>query len=167
MSEVREFEISGGYRARTGQVVLALAFERLLPEIRDLIDIPPEMRKAGRGLKAILSGRWDPGVEGMSLEDQARLAVPLMNAVRLLAEPHGGSPPRGVREKSARAARLMLRVDPAVAWVAIRNSMAWEASNRPTQGGGGYDWISKWVPHMRAVPAWFDVFNRIRREAMD
>jgi len=161
----QEFDVGGGYRVNTGQAVLAMAFERLLPQIRDLIDVPPELRRAGKDVKAIMSGKWDPDVESMDLEDQARIAVPLMNAVRLLAEPHGNKPPRDVRAKSERIARLMLRVDPAVAWVAIRNSLAWEASNRPTQFGKGYDWWRLWVPHIQAIPIWFEVFVRIRKKA--
>jgi len=151
---------------RTGQVVLALAFERLLPEIRDLVDVPPEMRRAGRRLRDALAGRWDPPVEEWDLEDQARLAVPLMNYMRLLAERHGGSPPDRARGRSRRAAALMLRMDPAVAWVAIRNSMAYEASNRPTQGGREYDWMRLWMPHVRAVREWLDVYRRIRAEVL-
>lgn len=156
-----------GYKIRTGRPVLAMAFERLLPEIRDLIDIPPEMRRAGRRLQDLLAGRWNPKVEEVSLEEQAKIAVPLMNAVRLMAEPHGRRPPKRVREKSIRAAKLMYRMDPAVSWVAIRNSMAYEASNRPSQGEERYNWVAKWFPHMQAVPVWFDVYNRIRRTVLN
>jgi hypothetical protein len=163
---MQTFEVGHGYRVRTHQAVLAMAFERLMPEIKGLTDLPDELRRVGRSMGALLDGTWDPALDEMDLEEQARIAVPLMNAMRLLAEPHGDGPPPEVRARSEVACALMLRMDPAVAWVAIRNSMAWESTNRPSQGGESYDWMRLWMPHMKAVPSWMDVFVRIRREVM-
>jgi hypothetical protein len=84
------------------------AFEHLIPEIRHLIDVPPELATMGRTMRGLLNGDWAPIFKGVSLVDQAALAVP-MNAFRLTVEPYvnSGDPiPAEVLAVSETVARL-------------------------------------------------------------
>ncbi len=163
MREITEVPGSGGYRLNTSSNGLRAAAEALLPHVKDLVDVPPELSALGVGMKAVMSGAYEPpDVESWSTAQQAALAVPTMNAVRLACEE---DPSQGYA-KVVGAMRLMLRVHPSVAFLAVRNSMAWEASNRPSCGHGSYDWRRVLMPLLdHPGSRWAEVFVRIRNSA--
>lgn len=146
---------SGEYRLRTTKAVLVAVADRLMgssPLVSSLIDVPSEDDVAA----------WDRLLETTddvsdvsSEEEWAALAVPLVNAMRTRIL--SGSP-----SSFPGCMSFLTRCPPAVAWFALRNSMAWESENRtsgPCPKGGmelardlfGRGW------------GWVEVFARIRK----
>jgi hypothetical protein len=146
---------SGEYRLRTSRPGLVAVAERLVgacPLVASLIDVPSEDDVAA----------WDRLLEttndvsdGSSEEEWAALAVPLVNALRIRCQ--GGSVPGPFRG----CLSFLMRCPPAVAWFALRNSMAWESANRAT--GPSVPWQPIISELFRLDPAWVDLFVQIRK----
>lgn len=160
-----ETEVPGtGYRVFTSSALLRAAAARTMgdPFVHLQRDVPPDEP----GSAAWADGLRDCShveIEAMSPADQAVILVPLMNALRLRLPAVGPIDP----SLFAGARDILMRADPGVAMLAIRNSMAWEARNRP----GGQAWdsgdgVARMSRLMDVDRGWFDVFVRIRR-AMD
>lgn len=153
---------AGEYQVRTGREDLRDAFEKYLPTVRDLVDTPYGLDMMGHTMEEVLAGTWKPPVGDLSKEQQAALALPLCNALRLLVEEHGADMPEEALRQSLTSASLMLEMEPEIAWMAIRNATAWESTNRPSQGGRPYNWMGDWLKHVVSRPEWMAVYHRVR-----
>jgi hypothetical protein len=154
------------YKTRTGAELLQKMFEALVPDMYDLIDIPQELRRVGRTMRSLIEGEWAPDFEGMTLLEQAYFAIPLMNTFRLeaVAFKASGKDPAEFYPRVDKIFGVLAQIHPGVAWVAIRNSMAWESCNRKSTGGKSFGGMGL-ICEMKLVKCnlFMEVFLKIRQ----
>lgn len=143
---------AGQYRTLTGQPALLEAFDEVEEYMRPLWDVPPELQAVDPAIVAYAQGKALP--PKMSREDQARICIPLCNYFRLICERQAfeDAPPQ-VRLEVDLIGDALLHMDWDIAWVGIRNSMAWESSNRASTGGKPFEWttIQKYLTRTRMM----------------
>jgi hypothetical protein len=158
----RDIRSVGRYKVRTTQDALRKAFAEVESLCRDIWDLPPAIQCAHPLIQGIAQGTAHlPAMPDRRV--QAMAAIPLMNYFRLLAERqdfNDASPE--VLAQVDRIARALEDVDSDIVWVAIRNSMAWESSNRASTGGVpfNYNIIGRYLTRTRMMGQ----FIRIKKE---
>lgn len=151
---------AGKYRTNTGSVELHEAFLEIESYLEPIWDVPPTLEAVSDLVRGISEGMAPPAAPYR--REQALLAIPLCNYFRLLSE----DDPDFDRAFPWTVARLnwiadaLLPMDADILWVGIRNSMAWESSNRASTGGKPFDWTSilKHITRTRMMA----VFHKIR-----
>lgn len=153
-------ETATGYRVFTrSRLLLETASVMEDPFIFLQRDVPPD-EPAAMAWDEALRDYSHVEIEKMSKADQAVILIPLLNALRLRCPEIGPVDPA----RFAGAADVLLRADPGVAMLAIRNALGRESANRPSgddyADGRG---VSVAFRLMGADPSWFDVFVRISK----
>lgn len=148
----------GKYRAFTGAQALLNVLEEVEEYMRPFWDVPPELQAADPAIVAYAQGMALPSK--MSREDQARICIPLCNYFRLLCEkqPFEQAPPQVLLEVDF-IADALLQMDWDISFLGIRNSMAWESTNRASTCGKAFEWmsISKYLTRTRMM----SVFSKL------
>ncbi len=145
---------AGEYRLRTVKAGLVAVAERLVgasPLVASVIDVPSEDDVAAWDR---LLESTDDVSDGSSEEEWAVLAIPLVNAMRIRMLAGSASSFPGCMS-------FLTRCPPAVAWFALRNSMAWESVNRPS-GACREDGVGLAMKLFRRDDGWLALFVRIR-----
>jgi len=127
---MQTFDIDG-YKVTTGADSLVQAFKAVLPVVRSLVDVPPDLDHVTPELWAVTQGQaLDFTLLGRDAEIQMMFA--LWNLVRLLCEDSTRDPEQRKNELS-NIFKAMVPASSDVLFAALRNSLSREAENRPSQ----------------------------------